>query len=86
MPFYNSLMEVLPEYERTHSLLSLEKALDESLLRTGWDISVKHPFGIAPLMGFLSLKEVEMRNVRALAVAKEANLNHDDIRSLMVTI
>lgn len=86
MPFYNSLMEVLPEYERTHSLLSLEKALDESLLRTGWDISVKHPFGIAPLMSFLSLKEVEMRNVRALAVAKEANLNHDDIRSLMVTI
>jgi V/A-type H+-transporting ATPase subunit C len=86
MPFYNSLMEVLPEYERTHSLLSLEKVLDESLLRTGWDISVKHPFGIGPLMGFLSLKEVEMQNVRALAVAKEANLNHDDIRSLMVTI
>ena len=86
MPFYNSLMEVLPEYERTHSLLSLEKALDEFLLRTGWDISVKHPFGIAPLMGFLSLKEVEMRNVRALAVAKEANLNHDDIGSLMVNI
>jgi V/A-type H+-transporting ATPase subunit C len=86
MPFYNSLMEALPEYEKTNSLLSLEKALDEFILRTGWDISMKHPFGIGPLMGFLSLKEVEMRNVRALAVAKEANLNHDDIRSLMVNI
>jgi V/A-type H+-transporting ATPase subunit C len=79
-------MEALPEYEKTNSLLSLEKALDEFILRTGWDISMKHPFGIGPLMGFLSLKEVEMRNVRALAVAKEANLNHDDIRSLMVNI
>lgn len=86
MPFYNSLMEALPEYERTHSLLSLEKALDEFVLRTGWDISVKHPFGVGPLMGFLSLKEMEMRNVRTLAVAKEADLNHNDIRSLMVNI
>lgn len=86
MPFYNSLMEVLPEYERTHSLLPLEKGLDEFLLKTGWDISVKHPFGMGPLMGFLSLKEMELRNVRTLAVAKEANLNHDDIRALMVNI
>lgn len=85
-PFYNSLMEALPEYEKTHSLLSLEKVLDEFILRTGWDISVKHPFGIGPLVGFLSLKEAEIKNIRALAVAKEANLNHDETRSLMVSI
>ncbi len=85
-PFYNSLMEVLPEYEKTHSLLPLEKVLDEFILRTGWDISVKHPFGIGPLVGFLSLKEAEIKNIRALAVAKEANLNHEETRSLMVSI
>ena len=84
-PFYYSLMEVLPEYEKTHSLKPLEKVLDEFLLRTGWEISLKHPFGSGPLMGFLSLKEAEMRNVRAIAVAKEAQLDHDEIRSLMVT-
>ena len=85
-PFYNFLMEALPEYEKTHSLLPLEKALDEFILRTGWDISVKHPFGIGPLVGFLSLKEAEIKNIRALAVTKEANLNHDETRSLMVSI
>jgi len=85
-PFYNSLMEALPEYEKTHSLLSLEKVLDEFILRTGRDISVKHPFGIGPLVGFLSLKEAEIKNIRALAVAKEENLNHDETRSLMVSI
>jgi len=85
-PFYHPLMEAFPEYEKTHSLLPLEKALDEFLLRMGWEISMKHPLGICPLMGFLSIKEAEMRNLRAIAIAKEANLAHDEIRSLMVNV
>jgi V/A-type H+-transporting ATPase subunit C len=85
-PFYHPLMEVLQEYERTQSILPLEKALDEFLLQMGWEISLKHPYGIGPLVGFLSLKEAEMRNVRAIAVAKEAQLDHDKIRSLMVSV
>ena len=85
-PFYHPLMEVLPEYEKTRSLLPLEKELDEYLLKTGWDIALKHPYGIGPIMGFLSLKEAEMKNVRAIAVAKEAQLDHDEIRSLMVSV
>jgi V/A-type H+-transporting ATPase subunit C len=52
----------------------------------GWEISLKHPFGIGPLMGFLSLKEAELRNVRAIAIAKEANVEHEEIRSLTVSI
>jgi len=86
MPFYHSLMEVLPEYENTRSLLPLEKALDEFLLRMGWEISLKYPFGIGPLMGFLALKEAEMRNIRAIAIAQEANMDHDEIRLLMVSV
>jgi V/A-type H+-transporting ATPase subunit C len=85
-PIYAPLMEVFTEYEKTSSLVPLEKAADEFLLRTGWDVSVKHPFGVGPLMGFLSLKEAEMRNVRTIAVAKEAQLDQDEIRSLMVSI
>jgi V/A-type H+-transporting ATPase subunit C len=85
-PFYQSLMEALPKYEQTHSILPLEKALDEFLLRMGWEISLKHPYGLGPLMGFLALKEAEMRNVRAVAIAKEANMEHDEIRSLMVSV
>ena len=85
-PFYAPLMEVFPEYEKTSSLVPLEKAADEFLLRMGWDIAVKHPFGVGPLIGFLSLKEAEMRNVRTIAVAKEAQLDQDEIRSLMVSV
>ena len=85
-PFYQSLMEALPKYEQTHSILPLEKALDEFLLRMGWEISLKHPYGLGPLMGFLSLKEAEMRNVKAVAIAKEANMDHDEIRSLMMSV
>ena len=85
-PFYSPLMEIFPEYEKTSSLVPLEKAVDEFLLSMGLDISVKHPFGVGPLMGFLSLKEAEMRNVRTIAVAKEAQLGQDAIRSLMVSI
>ena len=85
-PFYAALVEVLPEYEKTSSLVSLEKVVDEFLLKMGWDIAVKNPFGAGPLMGFLSLKDAEMRNVRAIAIAKEAQLDHDTIRSLMVSV
>jgi V/A-type H+-transporting ATPase subunit C len=85
-PFYSALVEVLPGYEKTSSLVPLEKVVDEFLLKMGWDISVKHPFGAGPLMGFLSLKEAEMRNVRAIAIAKEAQLDHDTIQSLMVNV
>jgi len=85
-PFYSPLMEIFPEYEKTSSLVPLEKAVDEFLLSMGLDISVKHPFGVGPLMGFLSLKEAEMRNVRAIAVAKEAQLDQDAIRTLMVSV
>ena len=85
-PFYHPLMEVIPEYEKTCSLLPLEKVLDEFLLRMGWDIFLKHPFGIGPLMGFLSLKEAEMRNVRSIAVAKETQLDQEEIKSLMVSV
>jgi V/A-type H+-transporting ATPase subunit C len=85
-PFYAALVEVLPEYEKTSSLVPLEKVVDEFLLKMGWDISVKNPFGAGPLMGFLSLKEAEMRNVRAIAIAKEAHLDQDTIRSLMVSV
>jgi len=85
-PFYSTLMEVFPEYEKTSSLVPLEKAVDEFLLSMGLDISVKHPFGVGPLMGFLSLKEAEMRNVRTIAVAKEAQLDQDAIRTLMVSV
>jgi V/A-type H+-transporting ATPase subunit C len=52
----------------------------------GWEISLKHPYGLGPLMGFLSLKEAEMRNVKAVAIAKEATMEHDEIRSLMVSV
>ncbi len=85
-PFYPALIEVLPEYEKTSSLVPLEKALDTFILKAGWDISVKQPYGVGPLMGFLSLKEAEMRNVRVIAVAKETQLDHDAIRSLMVSV
>lgn len=85
-PFYAALLEVLPEYDKTSSLVPLEKVVDEFLLRMGRDISVKNPFGAGPLMGFLSLKEAEMRNLRAIAIAKEAQLDHDTIRSLMVSV
>ena len=85
-PFYAPLMEIFPEYEKTSSLVPLEKAVDEFLLRMGWDIAVKHPYGVGPLMGFLSLKEAEMRNVKTIAVAKEAQLDQDEIRSLMVSV
>lgn len=83
-PFYPALMEVLPESERTGSLFPLEKRLDEVVLALGKQIAIKQPYGIAPILGYLSKKDTEIRNIRTITRAKEAGLSIELIRNLVL--
>ncbi|HMK53759.1 MAG TPA: V-type ATP synthase subunit C [Methanobacteriaceae archaeon] len=64
------LSEALSEYQKTGSIASLETALDKNLLKMAKSISLKNPFGIGPLIGFLSRKEKEVRNLKVIARGK----------------
>jgi V/A-type H+-transporting ATPase subunit C len=83
--FFKPLMEMMPEYEKTGALFQLEKALDETALWVGKETSIKQPYGIAPMLGYLSLKETEVRNIRAISRAKEAGLAPEQIRELVLS-
>lgn len=82
--FYRPLMEALPEYEKSGSLFCFEKALDETALSRGKQTAVTHPYGVAPLLGYLSWKDTEVRNIRAIARAKETGMQPDQIRRLVL--
>jgi V/A-type H+-transporting ATPase subunit C len=83
--FFKPLMEMMPEYEKTGALFQLEKVLDETALWVGKETSIKQPYGIAPMLGYLSLKETEVRNIRAISRAKEAGLAPEQIRELVLS-
>lgn len=84
--YYKPVMEALADYDRSGSLFALEKALDETALAVGRDTAVKQPYGIAPIVGFLARKDVEVRTIRAIARAKEAGLAPEYIRELVVNV
>lgn len=85
-PFYHPLTDVFPEYEKTGSLAILEKVVDETVLKVGRDTAIKFPYGIAPVAGYLALREAELRNVRAIARLKEAGIAPDKIRELVLVV
>ncbi len=84
--FYKPLMEILSEFEKSGSLYDLEKVLDETALSVGRGTSIKQPYGVAPVLGYLSLKETEIRNIRAIARAKEVGLAPETIREFVLRV
>jgi V/A-type H+-transporting ATPase subunit C len=84
--YYQPVLGAVPEYESTGSILSIELALDGYLVKVGKDISITQPFGIGPAIGYLSMKEMEIRNVRTLARGIEAGLSPDEIRNLIMRV
>jgi V/A-type H+-transporting ATPase subunit C len=82
--FYKPLMEVMPECEKSDSIFPLEKVLDETALSAGKQTSLKQPYGIAPIMGYLSMKDAEVRNIMAISRAKEAGMDAVKIREFIL--
>lgn len=84
--YYEPLTGILEEYDATGSVLSLEMALDNFLADRANDLYTMQPFGMGPVIGYISKKDTEVRNVRAVARGVEVGLSSDDIRKLMVRV
>lgn len=79
------LTEALPEYTQTGSVAPLEAALDEKTRQTAKALSIKIPFGIGPIVGFLSKKEKEIRNLKVITRAKrEIGFPNSKIKEMLV--
>ena len=79
------LTELLPEYNETGSVAIFEKALDKFLVDSAKSASMKKPIGIGPIIGYLSQKEVEIKNLKVIARAKrEADFPVSRLREMLV--
>lgn len=79
------LSEALPKIEE-QGIQAAERALDEGYLRLCRWLGVTQFFSIAPVISFISLKENEMRNLRAIIRLKADGVEPQRIKELIVRV
>jgi V/A-type H+-transporting ATPase subunit C len=79
------LADSLPEYTKTGSVAPLETALDEQIRKTAKALSMKIPFGIGPIVGYLNKKDKEIRNLKVITRAKrEIGFPNSKIKEMLI--
>jgi V/A-type H+-transporting ATPase subunit C len=79
------LSDAMSEFTETGSMANFEKLLDGYVVKTAKTISLKNQFGIGPMIGFLSRKETEVRNLKIIARGKrEAGFSSSMIKEMLV--
>ncbi len=79
------LSDAMSEFSETKSMASLENSLDSYVVKTAKTISLKNQFGIGPMIGFLSRKETEVKNLKIIARGKrEAGFSSSMIKEMLV--
>jgi V/A-type H+-transporting ATPase subunit C len=79
------LSDAMTDYTETRSMASFEKALDNHVAKTAKTISLKNQFGIGPMIGFLSRKEREVKNLKIIARGKrEEGFSPSMIKEMLI--
>ncbi|PSQ17724.1 V-type ATP synthase subunit C [Halobacteriales archaeon QS_8_69_26] len=85
-PYGDDLEEALDDLAAAESLIGFENAIEAALLEYSDRLSNLYPLSICPVLAYVLAKEREVKNVRAIARAKEAGLPPEEIESELVTI
>ncbi len=81
---YGDILEKsLPKYEETNSLLSFELNLKNYLLQKSKELFAGYPFHIGIPLGFLIIKEMEVENLRAIAIGIDSGLPSNEIEGMI---
>jgi len=79
------LAEAMADYNETSSIASFETALDNHVNNTAKKISLKNQFGIGPMIGFLSRKEREIKNLKIIVRGKrEEGFSPAQIKEMLI--
>ncbi len=79
------LADSLAEYTKTGSVAPLEAALDQQIRKTAKTLSMKIPFGIGPIIGYLNKKDKEIRNLKVITRAKrEIGFPNSQIKEMLI--
>jgi V/A-type H+-transporting ATPase subunit C len=83
--YSEALTEVVPQYNETGSVAVFEKALDVYVTEHAKSLSSKKPLGIGPIIGYLSQKEAEIKNLKIIARAKrEVDFPNSKIMEMLI--
>ncbi len=80
------LRGALSEVEAADSLLPIEKALDEGLLRVCKREAIVRPMDIGPVIAHIYLKETEVRNLRSIIKLKADKVRPEKIKETLVKV
>jgi V/A-type H+-transporting ATPase subunit C len=83
-PYWNELSESVDKYHETKSLNAVEVALTKLLIHYADKFSHLYPLSIAPIIGYVVSKNVEINNIRTIARGKETNLSDEALRNQLV--
>ena len=79
------LSGAMADYNETGSISAFETALDNHVNDTAKKISLKNQFGIGPMIGFLSRKEMEIKNLKIIARGKrEDGFSPAQIKEMLI--
>jgi V/A-type H+-transporting ATPase subunit C len=79
------LSDAMSTYTETGSMASFETSLDNHVTKTARSISRKNQFGIGPMIGFLSKKEREIKNLKIIARGKrEEGFSPSMIKEMLI--
>ncbi len=83
--YSEALTDVVPKYNETGSVAVFERALDMYVAEHAKSLSSKKPLGVGPIIGYLSQKEAEIKNLKIIARAKrEADFPNSKIMEMLI--
>ena len=83
--YAGALTDALPVYNETGSVAVFEKALDTYASEYSKSLAIKKPLGVGPIIGYLSQKENEIKNLKIIARAKrEADFPNSKIMEMLI--
>ena len=82
--YYDSLKNVIEDYNRDKSVQVLENALDSNLLKLVENISTKNYVTIGPTIRFIVSKEFEIENLKIIAKGVSEGLSSEIIKNFLV--
>ena len=83
--YSEALTSVVPQYNETGSVAVFERALDVYANEYAKSLASKKPLGVGPIIGYLSQKEAEIKNLKIIARAKrEADFPNSKIMEMLI--
>lgn len=83
--YSEALNEALTLYEQSGSIVVFEDALNELLKDNARRLSLKQPFGVGPMIGFLDGKKREISNLKTIVRSKrEVGISSSAVKEMLV--